>query len=148
MVKYFVLGLWWISRGRRKSDFSFSVGKKKRTGKTDEVLAIDTELPIVERFTVSPIVEELLPVFDLIFLLLLQVCVRVCVCVSKAHYKCYTPVSPPCSIFLPLIWTKCPKFNFPPYKLAGLSCQERKRPLSIAWKEPVCGWEGKVEVPL
>lgn len=64
LVKYFGLGHYWIYRGRRKSDFSFSLGKKKRkkNDKTHEVLAIDTEFPIVERFTALSIVQKLLVV--------------------------------------------------------------------------------------
>lgn len=45
-----------------------------------KLLAIDTELPIVERFTVLPIIQKLLAVFDLIALLFLRVCIYVCVC--------------------------------------------------------------------
>lgn len=63
LVKYFGLGHYWIYRGRRKSDFSFSLGKKKkRNDKTHEVLAIDTEFPIVERFTALSSFQKLLVV--------------------------------------------------------------------------------------
>lgn len=55
-----------------------SRGKRKK--ELIKLLAIDTELPIVERFTVLPIIQKLLAVFDLITLLFLLVRIYVCVC--------------------------------------------------------------------
>lgn len=150
LVKYFGSGLSWILMDIRISDFSFSWGGKKGNDKTHEALTIGIELPTMERFSVKTIVQKLLALLFLSASINVCVCthVHLCVCVCDEQYKCYTPISAPWSIFLPLLWTKCPKFNLSPYKLAALSCQERKRPLSIAWKKPICSWEGKVEVLL
>lgn len=74
MVEYFGFGLrlWWLSRSRRNLIFFSPLGKK-RIYKTYELLAIDTELPIVERVTALPFIQKFLPVFHLTSLLFLQV---------------------------------------------------------------------------
>lgn len=72
MVKYFSLGLWWISRGNPPLIFLSPCGIERRSYKTHDVIAIDTELPIVERVPTLPFIQKLLPVFHLISLLFLQ----------------------------------------------------------------------------
>lgn len=73
MVKYFGLGLWWISRGNPPLILISPCRMERRIYKTHDVSAIDTELPTVERVPALPLIQKLLPVFHLISLLFLQV---------------------------------------------------------------------------
>lgn len=87
MVKYFSLGLWWMSRGNPPLIFLSPCGIERRSYKTHDVIAIDTELPIVERVPTLPFIQKLLPVFSSNFFT---------VSASVEHYKYYTSALLPC----------------------------------------------------